>query len=87
MLARAWDSVEEKTIMNCFRKAGISPGTQISAMNDDDENDPFSDLQYDLNVLRESQPELVPDDLTAADLVDVDTNVMPNGNILLTRKS
>ena len=88
MLARAWDSVEEKTIMNCFRKAGISPGTQTSAIDDDDdpfrviENDPFSDLQYDLNVLRESQPELVPDDLTAADLVDVDTNVMTNGDHL-----
>ena len=88
MLARAWDTVEEKTIMNCFRKAGISPGTQTSAINDDDdpfrdiENDPFSNLQYDLNVLRESQPELVPDDSTAADLVDVDTNVMTNGEHL-----
>ena len=35
MLAKAWNAVEEKTIVNCSRKAGISPGAQSSAVNDD----------------------------------------------------
>ena len=56
-------------------------------MNDDDdpfreievESDPIADLHCELDVLRESRPELVPDDMNAANLVDVDAEVMTNG--------
>ena len=32
MLKTAWDEVTEKTILNCFRKSGISVEAQTSAI-------------------------------------------------------
>ena len=48
------------------------------------ESNPIADLQY--NVLRESHPELIPDDMNAANLVDVDAEVMTNGAASTDRK-
>ena len=60
LLVKAWNEVEEKTIVNCFRKAGISPEAQLSAVNNEDdpfkdievENDTMAELQHDINALR-----------------------------------
>ena len=49
MFVRSWDAVEEKTVVNCFRKAGINPDTQTSAMNDDD--DPFREIEVESDPL------------------------------------
>ena len=43
MLVSAWNSVPGETIVNCFRKAGISAENQTAAIADDD--DPFKELQ------------------------------------------
>ena len=42
MLKAAWDEVTVKTIVNCFRKSGISEESRKGAMDDDD--DPFREV-------------------------------------------
>ena len=43
ILVSSWEAVSTQTIVNCFRKAGITPEAQNSAITDAD--DPFSDLK------------------------------------------
>ena len=73
MLVSAWNSVSIETIVNCFRKAGISPANQEAAIAEED--DPFKDLQDEIDVLRNVQPDLVPEDVNASSLIDVDSEV------------
>ena len=76
MLKTAWDEVTEKTILNCFRKSGISVEAQTVALNDYD--DPFKEimddgeddsaveeLEFDLNQLRQTRQDLAPESLDA----------------------
>ena len=73
MLISAWNAVSTETIVNCFRKAGISTANQEVAIADED--DPFKDLQNEIDALRNLQPEFVPEDFNAASLTDVDAEV------------
>ena len=66
--------VTKETIINCFRKAGITPAVQQAAISDSD--DPFKDLQESLNDLRKADSTMVPDDVTATALVSLDDNVI-----------
>ena len=43
ILVSSWEAVSAQTIVNCFRKAGITPEAQNSAITDAD--DPFSILK------------------------------------------
>ena len=43
-------------------------------------DDPFKELENDLTELRKIDPTLVPQDLTAQEIVDVDTNVITTDN-------
>ena len=63
MLVSAWNPVPEETIVNCFRKAVISAENQTAAIADDD--DPFKELQEEINTLRTCQPDLTPEDIDA----------------------
>ena len=45
MLNKAWHDVTEQTILNCFRKSGISSEAQEGAM--DDHDDPFKGMVDD----------------------------------------
>ena len=47
ILADFWEIVTKETIINCFRKAGITPAVQQAAIADSDH--PFKDLQENLN--------------------------------------
>ena len=49
MLVSAWNSVSTETIVNCFRKAGISRANQEATIAEED--DPFKDLQDEIDVL------------------------------------
>ena len=73
ILTEAWGRVSEQTIHNCFRKAGIGNQAQQSALNDDD---PFNILLEDIGALWERSPELVPDEVSAEDVVDTDSGVL-----------
>ena len=52
ILADSWEVVTKETIINCFRKAGITPAVQQAAISDSD--DPSIDLQESLNDLRKA---------------------------------
>ena len=69
----SWEVGNKETIINCFRKAGITPAVQQAAISDSD--DPFKDLQESLNDLRKADSSMVSDDVTA--LVSLDDNVIP----------
>ena len=71
-LADSWGVVTKETIINCFRKAGITPAVQQAAIADSD--DPFKDLQESLNDLRKADSSMVPDDVTATALVSLDND-------------
>ena len=46
ILVSSWEAVSAQTIVNCFRKAGITSKAQNAAITDAD--DPFSDLKESL---------------------------------------
>ena len=68
----------QNTIVNCFGKAKISAKDQVNAAEDSD--DPFKELENDLTELRKIDPTLVPQDLTAQEIFDVDINVITTDN-------
>ena len=74
ILADSWEVVTKETIINCFRKAGITPAVQQAAIADSD--DPFKDLQESLNDLRKADSSIVPDDVTVTALVSLDDDVV-----------
>ena len=73
MLVSAWNAFTTETIVNCFRKAGISAENQDAAIAE--EYDPFNDVQDEIDALRTVQPDHILEDINAASLVDVDAEV------------
>ena len=57
LLVSSWNDVRKTSIVNCFRKANISESSQSDAVNDED--DPFKELNENLNELRNKDPPLV----------------------------
>ena len=74
ILVDSWEVVSKKTIINCFRKAGITPAVQQAAISDSD--DLFKDLQESLNDLRKADSSVVWDDVIATALVSLDDDVI-----------
>ena len=74
ILVDSWEFVCKETIINCFRKAGITPAVQQAVISDSD--DPFKGLQESLNDLRKADSSMVPDDVTATALVSLDDDVI-----------
>ena len=63
----------QKTVVNCFAKAGISKEKQVESLPEAD--DPFKDLQEQLDKLALHAPEFFPEGTTAADVVSADDSV------------
>ena len=78
LLVASWNDVTKTTIVNCFGKAKIFAKDQVNAAEDSE--DPFKELENDLTELRKIDPTLVPQDLTAQEIVDVDINVITTDN-------
>ena len=74
LLVASWNDVTKTTIVNCFGKGKISDKDQVNAA--EDSGDPFKELENGLTELRKIDPTLVPQDLTAQEIVDVDINVI-----------
>ena len=88
MLVAAWNAVSTKTIENCFRKAEISTANKEATIAD--ENYPLKDMrvQNEIDTLIQNiKIALVPKDVNAASLTNVDTEVsavhppLPDSNI------
>ena len=73
MLDLAWEKVTTKTVVNCFEKAGISKEKQSEALLDAD--DPFKNLQEQLDKLAVYNPEFLPEGTTTNDVVSVDDSL------------
>ena len=78
LLIASWNNVTKTTIVNCFRKAKISAKDQVNAAEDSDDH--FKELENDLTKLLKIDPMLVPQDLTAQEIVDVNINVISTHN-------
>ena len=74
ILVSSWEAVSARTIVNCFRKAGITSEAQNAAITDAD--DPFSDLKESLQQLHDIDPDMVPESVTPESLIDVDNEVI-----------
>ena len=74
ILVSSWEAVSEQTIVNYFRKAGITSEAQNAAITDAD--DPFSDLKENLQQLHDIDPDMVPESVTPESLIDVDNEVI-----------
>ena len=73
MLFSSLNAVSTEAIVDCFRKAVISTANQEVAIADED--DPFNDLQNEIDALQNLQPDLVLEDVNAASLTAVDAEV------------
>ena len=78
-LTSAWNEVTEVTIKNCFKKVGISEKSAEEGINEEDD-DPFKDLEEAINDFRERLPDNVPEDLNASVLIDVDDELSTTGS-------
>ncbi len=74
MLATSWDMVTKTTIVNCFAKAGLSADTQGQALQDED--DPFKDLEKEIEKLQGKDQEVAPLSANAKDFLNVDEGIM-----------
>ena len=76
----AWNEVSQTTIVNCFKKAKISEKDQAIAINDED--DPFKEIDENLKEIREKEPILVPENMTAEDFANADDSVITTSSTL-----
>ena len=72
-LEQAWSTLPNITIINSFRKAGISRKSQKDSTQGID--DPFAQLAEIVNELRVLDHELVTDGLTSETLIATDEEV------------
>ena len=80
MLVSAWNKVSQTTVANCFKKAKISEKDQTIAINDED--DPFNEITENPKELREKEPSLVPENMTAEDFATADDAVITTSSTL-----
>ena len=80
LLVSAWNKVSQTTIDNCFKKTKISEKDQTIAVNNED--DPSREINENLKELREKEPSLVPESMTAEDFATADDAVIPTSSTL-----
>ncbi|XP_065667946.1 tigger transposable element-derived protein 4-like [Hydra vulgaris] len=78
-LVSSWNAVSKKTVINCFKKAGISKTNKSIEEADDDHS--FNFLTEELNRLRELDPRAVQEDLSAESYIGLDCDVVTTGSL------
>ena len=73
MLEQSWSTLPDTTVINCFKKAGISKESQQYSIQDTD--DPFVQLSEMLDELRALDPNLAPESFNAETFNDTDEEV------------
>ena len=68
ILSSSWSELSVQAIRNCFRKAGISDSSQQQLAQCDADN-PFKDLEVELDHLKEADPTAVQDDSSAENFI------------------
>ena len=76
MFVSACDALSTQTTVNCFQKSGISTESQETAIAEDD--NPFQELQDEIDDLRSVQPNLIEEDFDATTFADADVAVQPS---------
>ena len=82
MLVSSWNAVSSETIVNCFRKVGISSSSQELAQTDGD--DPFKELSEELSRLREINP--TEYEMTSDEFLGLDDNACTTEEHLITNE-
>ena len=80
ILVKSWEAVSANTVVNCFKKAGISKETQTASINDED--DPFKSLAESIGVLKNRG--LVDETFDVDDFVDIDFEISTSKTTVLT---
>ena len=75
------DDGPDTTIINCFKKAGISKESQQNSIQDTD--DPFAQLAESLDELMALDPTLAQDGFTAETFIGTDEHVATSIQSLL----
>ncbi|XP_065674129.1 tigger transposable element-derived protein 4-like [Hydra vulgaris] len=78
-LVSSWNAVSKETVINCFKKAGISKTNKSIEEADDDHS--FKFLTEELNRLRELDPRAVQKDLSADSYIGLDCDVVTTGSL------
>ncbi|XP_065650656.1 tigger transposable element-derived protein 4-like [Hydra vulgaris] len=78
-LVSSWNAVSKETVINCFKKAGISKTNKSIEEADDDHS--FKFLTEELNRLRELDPRAVQEDLSAESYISLDCDVVTTGSL------
>ena len=85
MLDVAWGKVATKTVVNCFEKAGISKEQPSETLLNAD--DPFKDIQVQLDKLAVYNPKFFPEGTTANHIVSVDDSLTSNEPLMTDDRS
>ena len=85
MLEQSWSTLPDTSVINCFKKAGISKKSQQDSIQDND--DPFTQLSEMLDKLRALDPDLAPDSLTSETFIDTDKEVGTSFNYYQVMKN
>ncbi|XP_065651268.1 tigger transposable element-derived protein 4-like [Hydra vulgaris] len=78
-LVSSWNAVSKETVINCFKKAGISKTNKSIEEADDDHS--FKFLTEELNRLRELDSRAVQEDLSAKSYIGLDCDVVTTGSL------
>ena len=73
-LEQSWSALPDRTVINSFKRVGISKDSQEHSIQDTDNS--FAQLSEILDKLRALNPNLAPDSLTAETFIDTDEEVV-----------
>ena len=74
ILVASLEAVTQETVMNCFKKVGITFEAQCAAIANS--KDPLKKLLESLDALKSADPDMVPEGLFTENFIEVDHDVI-----------